>query len=296
MTFHDIFDRYSKPLEPVSAGLAPSGSCKHPVKAILFDVYGTLFVSASGDLGGIRDTGPSDDVGDFRESRKALGQLAADWGLSLSPGRLLRAYARAVENEQHQLFTKGIDFPEIQIDLVWHKILGFDDIHQARRFALHFELIINPVYPMPYAGRMLSRIRRAGLKTGIISNAQFYTPLTFEYFLGNLPEKMGFDPALLIYSYRKGRAKPSPMLFGAAAQTLREYSIFPENVLFLGNDMRNDILPARRMGFQTALFAGDRRSLRLRSDDPCCRDVQPDIIITDLSRLPEMAVKKGGRP
>ncbi|MFO8111277.1 MAG: hypothetical protein R6T92_02100, partial [Desulfosalsimonadaceae bacterium] len=73
------------------------------------------------------------------------------------------------------------------------------------------------------------------------------------------------------------------------AQTLFKYGIFPEDVLFLGNDMRNDILPARRIGFQTALFAGDRRSLRLCRDGPCCQDVRPEIIITVPSRLPEMA-------
>lgn len=288
MIFHDIFELYSKPLEPVPAGLAPSGSFRHPVKALLFDVYGTLFISASGDLGGIRDTSASDDVNDFPESWKAIENLAADWVLSLSPDKLLRAYARAVENEQDHLVRQGIDYPEIQIDQIWQRILKLGDIERSRRFALHFELIINPVYPMPNAGRMLLRIHRSGLKTGIISNAQFYTPLMFEYFLGNLPENMGFDPALLIYSYRHGRAKPSPLLFGAAAQTLRKYGILPENALFLGNDMRNDILPAQRTGFQTALFAGDRRSLRLHRDDPCCRGVRPDIIITDLSRLPEM--------
>jgi hypothetical protein len=37
----------------------------------------------------------------------------------------------------------------------------------------------------------------------------------------------------------------------------------------------------------TALFAGDRRSLRLRKDDPSCRLLTPDLVITDLGQLIE---------
>ena len=53
----------------------------------------------------------------------------------------------------------------------------------------------------------------------------------------------------------------------------------------LGNDMLNDIYPARNVGFQTALFAGDKRSLRLRTEDPRCRDLTSDLVVTDLGQL-----------
>jgi putative hydrolase of the HAD superfamily len=59
------------------------------------------------------------------------------------------------------------------------------------------------------------------------------------------------------------------------------------SVLYVGNDMRNDILPATKTGFQTALFAGDRRSLRLREDDPQCKNVVPNLVITDLIQILE---------
>ncbi len=289
MTWSDIFKRYAGTLEPIATGFTPSGSPRHPVKALLFDVYGTLFVSASGDLGGIRDTGAADNGNDARESGKRLSALASEHGSTLSPQKLLKAFIRGVENEHQNLKKRGMDYPEVQVDRIWKKIIGFEDIEQARRFALSFELIINPVHPMPHAGRMLARVHGSGVKTGIISNAQFYTPLMFEYFFGRRPENMGFDPALLVYSYREGPSKPSPVLFGKAAGKLSENGIRPENVLFVGNDMLNDILPARAIGFQTALFAGDKRSLRLRRDNPCCRDIIPDMVITDLSQLPAMA-------
>jgi putative hydrolase of the HAD superfamily len=49
--------------------------------------------------------------------------------------------------------------------------------------------------------------------------------------------------------------------------------------------MLNDIYPARKAGFTTALFAGDKRSLRLRQDDPRCANISADLVITDLYQL-----------
>ena len=56
--------------------------------------------------------------------------------------------------------------------------------------------------------------------------------------------------------------------------------------VFVGNDMLNDVMPASRAGFRTALFAGDQRSLRLRTGDARVAEVTPDLILTDLSQLP----------
>jgi putative hydrolase of the HAD superfamily len=55
--------------------------------------------------------------------------------------------------------------------------------------------------------------------------------------------------------------------------------------LYVGNDMLNDIYPAKQLGFQTALFAGDKRSLRLRTDDARCVNLFADLVLTDLGQL-----------
>jgi putative hydrolase of the HAD superfamily len=70
-----------------------------------------------------------------------------------------------------------------------------------------------------------------------------------------------------------------------AAEKLYSKGIQPVAVLYVGNDMLNDIYPANAIGFQTALFAGDRRSLRLRKDDPRCAALSPDLVVTDLGQL-----------
>jgi len=74
-------------------------------------------------------------------------------------------------------------------------------------------------------------------------------------------------------------------MFNRAKAVLFDMGIPAASVLYVGNDMRNDILPAKAVGFKTALFAGDRRSLRPRKSDDCCRDLSPDLIVTDLQQL-----------
>jgi putative hydrolase of the HAD superfamily len=161
---------------------------------------------------------------------------------------------------------------------------------QAEELALRFELTVNPVYPMPGVGETLGGLKRAGYILGLISNAQFFTPLLFDALLGASPEALGFDPSLLIYSYEIGEAKPATRLFSLALDRLAPRKIGAENCLYVGNDMRNDIYGAASAGYQTALFAGDSRSLRLREagQDPP-GTILPSVVIrhlTDLLSLP----------
>ena len=128
---------------------------------------------------------------------------------------------------------------------------------------------------MPGLKETLAAIRERGLLLGIVSNAQFYTPLLFEAFLGAPPDELGFTPDCCVWSYREREGKPSTALYEKLATALEASSIAPDQTLYVGNDVRNDIRPAQRIGFKTALFAGDQRSLRLRQDDPECAAIKP---------------------
>ena len=75
-------------------------------------------------------------------------------------------------------------------------------------------------------------------------------------------------------------------LYHAAVQRLAKMEIMPDEVLYVGNDMLNDIMPAQHVGFKTALFAGDKRSLRWRANDLRVDEIEPEIIVTDLSQIP----------
>jgi len=268
--------KYIHPLKPIPTVLAPAGDLTHDIRCVLFDIYGTLFISGSGDISLAKQNSPKLEEIKF---------LLAEYEIQKTPRALLDELRDAIEARHKELHDKGVDFPEIQIDRIWQQVLQSDNQDSIRQFAAKFELISNPVYPMPDLADLLSTCRQHGILMGIISNAQFYTPYLFNWFLESDPQGLGFSPDLIFYSYIFEMAKPSAILFEMAAEKLKEKKIQPSSALYIGNDMLNDIYPARNTGFQTALFAGDERSLRLRTDDPRCRGLKPDLVVTDLGQL-----------
>jgi len=146
---------------------------------------------------------------------------------------------------------------------------------------------------MPGMLEVLETLVSRGYSMGIISNAQFFTPRLLKYFMGDNSYLNGgaiplFDNDLIIYSYKEGLAKPGAEMYQKLASKLAERNIDPSDVIFIGNDMLNDIYPANRVGFKTALFAGDKRSLRLRVGNPKTKGLSPDMVLTDLKQLFEV--------
>ena len=264
------------PLAPLPTAVKAGGRLKRPVRAVLFDVYGTLLVSRAGDIAtaGRPMPGPGGQT-----------DLIARLGLDMAPEQLHADIRARIGQVHHARRAEGVDVPEVEIDRIWMDILATADRGRARQAALIYELGANPVWPMPHARQVLDVCRRSGLVLGIVSNAQFYTPLVLERLLGASLDALGFAPALRFYSYQLGRAKPSPALFEAARAAMAQMAIDPAATLYVGNDMGNDVWAAHRAGLQTALFAGDARSLRLRAGDPRCAGLTPDLVLTDLAQL-----------
>jgi len=272
----NLIDKYIVPLSPIPTDVRPGGKLSCRIDCILFDIYGTLFISDSGDIGVAKGKG---------HPQHHLKVLLEKYDLRIAPEKLLQTLYARIEEIHNELRKDGIDFPEVEIDKIWMDILKTRDRQFTQRFAIEFELIFNPVYPMPHLKEILSALKHRGMRMGIISNAQFFTPYLFEWFLGSDLNQLGMHPKLVILSYQLKYAKPSAMLFELAVKRLSQWGVQPASVLYIGNDMLNDIYPARKAGFSTALFAGDRRSLRLRQDDPRCTNISADLVITDLIQL-----------
>ena len=253
-------------------------------KVIVFDIYGTLLSSSAGDVGPDAATG---NEASFREALVDAGFVAnGEWPCRFPTGIL----EQAVQEERLKRKAEGVVYPEIDILHIWHQVvvrLGFTDFSNSmlRLAALSYECRVNPVSPMPGLCKMLSCLVRSGVLLGILSNAQFYTPLLLEMFLEQSLVGAGFDEELMVWSYQEKRGKPAFELFAEMNTRLEHKGIAPEEVIYVGNDMRKDIFPANRAGWQTVLFAGDTRSLRLHPDDPEMGDEHPGMVINALSQL-----------
>lgn len=270
-------EAYIVPLQPQATHLQRFGHLATKPQCILFDIYGTLFISGSGDIGNLQHQ---------REKANQLETLLKRYSRYLPPEELNKRLIKRIKAEHQRLRADGIDYPEVQIDRIWQAVLNFKDQARARRFALEYEMIVNPVYPMPHLEQTLRTCCNQNIVLGVISNAQFYTSYLFQWFLNGSPQDIGFHPDLQFYSYRMGVAKPSIRMFESACKRLNKMNIAAHAALYIGNDMLNDMLPAQKAGLQTGLFAGDRRSLRLRKTHPDCANLRPDLIITALADIP----------
>ena len=248
----------ARPLAPLPTGVAPRLAPLPGIRAVLFDLYGTLFVSGAGEVGATTETSTDPRLLDAIRSRHEAARAA------------------------------GVDHPEIDIQEIWRELLG-GDAALAKTRAVDYEWRVNPVWPMPGAGEVLRALRDRGLLLGIVSNAQFFTPPLFEALLGEDAASLGFDPDACAWSYVLGRAKPSPLVYRHAMKAWAQRGIRPGEILMVGNDMRNDVLAAAGCGLRAALFAGDARSLRLRGGSTA--DAPPDVVLTDLGQLPPLLIR-----
>lgn len=261
------------------------------IKSVVFDVYGTMFVSSSGDIGLMEEH--SDDEQAFYRGLQSLDVDFNGWETAREG---VKQFRKVIRDTHKQMKTEGIPHPEVDIVHIWHEVFQIlsekglltyvDDFDFLKKFSIEFEIRFNPPWPMPGLKNTLSHLRDQNYKLGIVSNSQFYTPLSIRALMDQSLVELGFDPELLQWSYKNSMGKPSIGLYELLIETLRDaYKINPEEVLYIGNDMLNDVYPAHELGMRTALFAGDKRSLRLRKDHPECQNLHPDLVITELTQI-----------
>jgi len=287
------FKTLSNPLEPEPTGTEPSLRKLENIKAVIFDFYGTLFISGVGDIG--IDDGKS-DAGLLLDAVKSIGLEITD---EEAGKRGYEIYDKVVTEQIQDLKASGITYPEPDIRIVWRNVLNqmyaenlietaTDESHFTR-MSVEFEARMNPIWPMPDLGETLDALKARNVELGIISNSQFYTPLAFEALCGRTLADLGFNMNLLHWSYEESRKKPGLVFYRHFLEKAQKHlpKLTAENYLYVGNDMLKDVYPANELGMKTALFAGDSRSLKWRKDDARTKDLTPDLIITELRQLPE---------
>ena len=312
------FRSHSSPLECIPTGESPMLKPLDGIRAVVFDVYGTLIISGVGDIGvddGViapeRITEALTQSG-IQLLPKGVQGKATSAGDSIPDGvepsihglRALELYNETVNTLCQDAIASGTDVPEPDIRTVWSRVLKslmseglirIDDLKKsAERMSVEFEIRMNPTWPMPNIPRVLDHLRDRSLELGIISNSQFYTPIMMEAYAGRTLSDLGFSTDLLHWSFEEGLKKPSLQFYERFLDKMEKrhqqeampHSLLePARILYVGNDMKKDILPAHTLGCKTALFAGDQRSLKWRREDPDCQTLQPDLVITDLMQI-----------
>jgi putative hydrolase of the HAD superfamily len=268
----------SRRLKPLPTGIVEHGQLPRNPRAVLFDVYGTLLVR-------IPDAHPCPAIRDL-----ALRRLIDRHRLDTGPSELEGSLQAAIAGEHARMRARGVLYPEVRIEKIWGGLFPGREPGALREMIVEHELATHPSWPMPGCRSILAALKRRGTVLGIISNAQFYTPLFLQAFLRDSVEALGFSPSLCLYSCDFGIAKPERVLFDLASERLGTLGVAPQETLMIGNSTVDDVAPASKVGFMTVLAALDRRSFTIPNGPPAA-----DAIITGLGRA-ELLVERHIRP
>ncbi|MEX0741803.1 MAG: HAD family hydrolase, partial [Phycisphaeraceae bacterium] len=106
----------SMPMEPLPTGIEPHLPALGEIRTILFDIYGTLFISGSGDVGTHAAT---DSTAALAEAMHAVGLPSsvevAERGIELLHLTITESH------EQRQ--AEGVERPEVDIREIWRSVL-----------------------------------------------------------------------------------------------------------------------------------------------------------------------------
>ena len=268
-------------------------------RVVLWDVYGTLLASRAVDLEGSLKV-PEAMLVSFEKTAEKFGfdnVVQAQW--------LRDRYLEGIERVHRKKKAEGFPSPEVKIEEIWGEIisklesLGYAAPVEQRAFlpwtaALYYEIAFQQAVFYRGAVKVLLQLKKLGIRQGIVSNAQFYTPVLLEVFLsrdsgGRQVELTEiFDESLIVFSCRVGRSKPDPLIFADVLRELDREEIAREDIIYVGNDMLNDIHPAASQGLTTVLFAADRHSLEMHENDDRVAHLKPTAVITAGDQLPFM--------
>jgi putative hydrolase of the HAD superfamily len=265
-----------RPPRPLPTGAVERGRLPRPPRAVLFDVYGTLLVHR-------------------REGGRAAAARWAATGGALARERdaaaLEAALAAGIAEEHRRLRAAGLAHPEVRIEETWRRIFPGRSPGELRTAIVAWECAVNPAAPMPGAARLLAFLRGRGAVLGIVSNAQFYTPILLAAALGGAGlDALGFSPELCLLSYQHGIAKPEPGFFLLARERISAMGIAPGEAVMVGNSMAEDVGPAAGAGFMTVLAALDKRSFDGTGGSGAGA---PDAVVTRLARLAVLVDRAG---
>jgi FMN phosphatase YigB (HAD superfamily) len=275
------------------------------VRVVAWNIYGTLLAISQGELL-------------FEHPQKFIMDIALDktvqefkmWGsMTRKPGQPAE-YLRQLYNkglsEQRMAPSPGEKFPEITVEKIWEGIIKklmlkeyqfdagfFGSLNEySRKVAYFFHASLQGTACYPCAAAALKLVRGQGLRQGLLADGQSFTFVQLQRGLSDEDSKIGlddlFESGLRVLSSDHGARKPSERLYKGFLERLEKDGIAPEQVLHIGSRMDQDVIPARKLGMRTGLFAGDKSSLVATAEQLKDRALRPDVLLTELEQIGEI--------
>jgi FMN phosphatase YigB (HAD superfamily) len=275
------------------------------VRAVTWSLYGTLLAVTGGELY-------------FEHPQRFVMDVALDktiqefkmWGaMTRKPGQpadYLRQVYLDLLAGQRTAPAGSEKHPEIGADRLWEgfikRLLQKDYKFDAgfygslnefsRKVAYFFHASLQGSDCYAGAAAALRQVRAAGLVQGVLADAQFFTLVQLQRGLCRQDPTATvedlFDPDVRALSHEVRGRKPSERLFRHALGALAQRGVAPDQVLHVGSRVAHDVVPARRLGMKTALFAGDKASLQATPQQLREAGSRPDVLLTELTQIADV--------
>jgi hypothetical protein len=276
----------------------------HGLKAVIWNVYGTLLAIPGGDLVCehpqplIMDVALDKTISEFKM-----------WGsMSRKPGKPSE-YMRVLYDKElllHKAVSGGERYPEVHSERIWEALLkkllqkeyqfdaGFyGSLNEySKKVAYFFHASLQGTAAQAGAATALQLVADAGLQQGLLGDGQCFTFVQLSRGLkaqeGDLNVETSLPSSLRILSCEVKARKPSDTIFRQAVAALGGKGIRPEEVLHVGTKLARDIAPARRFGMRTALYVGDRSALEATPELLKDAAHRPDVMLTELPQIAQV--------
>ena len=232
------------------------------IKAILFDLGGTLVYDDSGE----------ELVGRaYQNVAKYLNIMGHD----VTGDEFARILLEVREELRRNLVDEYLDLDMLYAYWTALKRLGITPTLPLVKGCIEAYYIVraSKVKFFPEVESVLKHIKECNYKTAIVSN----TNVGFDYVVANLNLRNYFD--VLVASYRVTRRKPHPLIF---AKTLEFLKVCSGEALMVGDSLNADVLGAKKFGMKVIwIVRGD-----VNVDEMLGRvEVKPDAVIKSLDEL-----------
>ena len=295
--------RWPAPPMIESAKATPYTKPMTGIKAVTWNVYGTLLRISDGDLL-------------FQHPQPIRMEIALDktiqefnmWNsMTRKPGKpweyMQQKYLHVLEDLKMASSGRKGDMTEVNSAHLWKKLIAmldkkdyeydtafYGDIDElSEKVAFYFHSSLQGVEAAPGGLKALLSIQSGGLRQSLLADAQPFSVVQLFRALLDQGTISRADtlltPSLNTFSYVEGVRKPSKTLFLRAVDRFVKLGIEPEQILHVSSRIRDDLAVAKSLGMRTALYAAEKLGLQAASEELKDPATKPDRLITGLDQI-----------
>lgn len=297
---------WPRPPEPVVPKATPFVKSIVGLRAIIWNVYGTLLNIADGELLHLVDdplrmeVALDKTVQEFNMWNSMYRKPGAPWEL------MFQQYKPLLEDLRLTGKVQRGESPEVDSSRLWKVLVErllqknhtwdaaiYGDLEDySEKIAYFFHAALQGCEAAPEAKDAILECHELGLLQGLAGDGQAFT-LSHANRLLDPGRKTILSQCLASgctsFSYEVGARAPNSRVYERCLEVLREFGVQSDQILVVSSRLVEDLAPAKQLGLWTALYAGNKYSLRATSQQVRDPELKPDRILTRLGQIRQIA-------